>query len=103
MMAENKSTSAKPGFADVPIQKGTGKGLDLHVANFLDCMKTHSKPNCDIETGAHIARFSQMGNIAYRLGRKLEWDDQKEEFKNDPEANALTKAEYRAPWSLPKV
>jgi predicted dehydrogenase len=103
VMAENKSTSAKAGFEDVPVQKGTGKGLELHVANFIDCIKTRNKPNCDIEIGAHIARFSQMGNIAYRLGRKIVWDVEKQEFLNDPEANALTKTEYRAPWALPKV
>lgn len=103
VMAENKSTSAKAGFTDLPEQKGTGKGLDLHVANFIDCMKTRSKPNCDIETGAHIARFSQMGNIALRLGRKVNWDPEKQEFLNDPEANALTKTEYRTPWELPRV
>ncbi len=100
---ETKSTSAKPGLKDLPIQKATGTGLDLHVANFIDCIKTRNKPNCDIETGAHIARFSQMGNIAFRLGRKIVWDGLKQEFENDPEANALTKAEYRAPWLLPKV
>jgi hypothetical protein len=44
-----------------------------------------------------------MGNIAYHLGRKIVWDAEKQEFYNDPEANALTRAEYRAPWSLPKV
>lgn len=38
-----------------------------------------------------------------RLGRKLFWDAEKQEFKNDPEANALTKAVYRAPWSLPVI
>jgi len=103
VMAENKSTGAKQGFADLPVRAGTDQGLELHVANFIDCMKTRNKPNCDIETGAHIARFAQMGNIAYRLGRKLNWDGEKQEFINDPEANALTKAEYRAPWSLPKV
>jgi len=103
VMAENKSTSAKAGFVDVPIQQGKGNGLDLHVSNFIDCLKTRNKPNCDIETGAHIARFSHMGNIAYRLGRKLNWDGVKQEFINDPEANAMTKAIYRAPWSLPKV
>ena len=103
VMAENKSTSAKEGFADMPIQKGTGTGLDLHTANFIDCIKTRNKPNCDVETGAHIARFSQMGNIAFRLGRKIVWDGEKQEFLNDPEANALTKANYRAPWALPKI
>jgi predicted dehydrogenase len=103
VMAEQKSTSAKAGFEDIPVKKGTGNGLDLHTANFIDCIKTRNKPNCDIEIGAHIARFSQMGNIAYRLGRKIVWDAEKQEFLNDPEANALTKATYRAPWSLPKV
>ena len=103
VMAEQKSTSAKAGFEDLPIKKGTGTGLDLHTTNFIDCIKTRNKPNCDIEIGAHIARFSQMGNIAYRLGRKIVWDPEKQEFLNDPEANALTKANYRAPWSLPKI
>ena len=100
---ETTSTSAKPGLVDLPVQKATGNGLDLHVANFIDCLKTRNKPNCDIEIGAHIARFSQMGNIAFRLGRKLFWDAEKQEFKNDPEANALTKAVYRAPWTLPVI
>ena len=103
VMAEQKSISAKVGFEDVPIKKGTGTGLDLHTTNFIDCIKTRNKPNCDIEIGAHIARFSQMGNIAYRLGRKIVWNPEKQEFLNDPEANALTKASYRAPWSLPKI
>jgi len=103
VMGETKSTSVKQGFVSVPIQPGGKKGLDLHVANFIDCMKSHNKPNCDIETAAHIARFSHMGNIAYRLGRKLNWDGEKQEFINDPEANAMTKATYRAPWSLPKI
>jgi predicted dehydrogenase len=103
VVPETKSTSAKEGYQGMPIQKGTGQGLDLHVANFLDCIRKGGKPNCDIETAAHIARFSQMGNIAYRLGRKLEWDGEKQEFVNDPEANLFAKAHYRAPWTLPTI
>lgn len=103
VIVETKSTSAKEGLVDLHFPRVTTPGLDLHVANFLDCLKSRNKPNCDIEIGAHIARFSQMGNIAYRLGRKIEWDPEKQEFRNDPEANALIKAQYRAPWSLPKI
>jgi hypothetical protein len=77
--------------------------LNLHVANFIDCIKTREKPNCDIEIGAHIARFAHLGNIAYRLGRRLNWDGDKQQFINDKEANAFVKAKYRAPWKLPKV
>lgn len=103
VIPETKSTGKKDGYEGMPIQPSTGKGLDLHVANFLDCVKTRNKPNCDIEIGAHIARFAHLGNISYRLGRKLEWDGDKQEFVNDAEANTYLKAKYRAPWELPKV
>ena len=103
VIVETKSTSAKEGLVDLHFPRATTPGLDLHVANFIDCLKTRNKPNCDIEIGAHIARFSQMGNIAFRLDRKIVWDSDKLEFSKDPEANAMMKAEYRAPWSLPIV
>jgi predicted dehydrogenase len=103
VIPETTSVSAKKGMEAVPVQKGTGKGLDLHVKNFLECMKTRAKPNCDIETGAHIARIAHLGNIAYRLGRQVYWDGDKQQFKNDAKADAYIKAHYRAPWELPKI
>ncbi|MCW0484297.1 Gfo/Idh/MocA family protein [Gaoshiqia sediminis] len=103
VIPETKSTSAKEGFAGLELQKVQGDGLDLHVRNFLDCIKNGKTPNCDIETGAHIARIAHLGNIAYRTGRKVFWNHEKQEFENDPEANELVKARYRAPWTLPKV
>jgi hypothetical protein len=42
-----------------------------------------------------------MANISYRLGRSLEWDAQTLTFKNDPEANAMMKRNYRAPFVVP--
>ena len=44
-----------------------------------------------------------LGNIAYKLGRKLAWDAEAETFKNDPEANALLSREPRRGYELPKV
>ena len=103
VIPEEKSVQKKEGFEGMPHQKSTGQGLSLHVENFLDCIKTREKPNCDIETGAHIARFAHLGNISYRLGRKLDWDGDKQKFKNDKEADAMASAHYRKPWALPKV
>jgi hypothetical protein len=37
-----------------------------------------------------------LGNIARWTGRKLAWDPEKEEFVNDPEANAYLKRAQRA-------
>jgi hypothetical protein len=86
----------------VPLNKSYGGGgLNLHVKNHLECIKTRN-PNCNasIEIGAHIAKFSQLGNIAYRTGKKLSWDGKS---FNDREADAYLMKEYRAPWEAPKI
>jgi predicted dehydrogenase len=85
----------------VPFQKAEGKGLELHVKNFLDCIKTRVKTNASIETGAHIAKLAHLGNIAYRTGRKIFWDAENNSIINDDVANRLTIPAYREPWKLP--
>lgn len=76
-----------------------------HVQNFIDCVKSRAKPNCDLETVGHPASvLCHAGNISARLGRKLTLDAATETFVNDAEANALRgRPEYRKPWVLPEV
>jgi hypothetical protein len=57
--------------------------------------------NAPIEEGALSSNLVHMANISYRLGRSLEWDAQTLTFKNDPEANAMMKRNYRAPFVVP--
>jgi len=86
----------------VPLSKGDGRGLKNHVKNHLECIaKRNPGTNASIEIGAHIAKFSALGNIAYRTGKKLVWDGTS--FTNDSDANKFLTPDYRAPWQLPKV
>jgi hypothetical protein len=86
----------------VALKKGTGEGLNNHVKNFLDCSKKRDRnTNASVEIGAHIAKFSHLGNIAYRTGKKLVWDGTR--FTNDEEANKLLVPNYREPWKLPRI
>ena len=103
VIPEKTGFGFKEGLEAVSYKASGARGLDLHVANFIDCIKTREKPNCDIETGAYIARFAHLGNISYRLNRKVFWDEEKQLFINDKEANELVKSNYRKPWTLPKV
>ena len=41
-----------------------------------------------------------LGNIAFRLGRQVKWDVEKEEIIGDKEAQRYVMREYRAPWKL---
>jgi len=87
----------------VPVQKNVGNGLDLHVRNFLDCLKnnTPEKLNAGIDIGRGVALVAQMGNIAYRTGEKVTWDDSKQLFATQT-ANALITPVYNNGYKLPK-
>lgn len=87
----------------IPKHGTADSGLDSHMVNFVECIKSREKPNCHAETGSLAAIVAHFGNIALKTGRKLYWDREKGQFKNDSQANGLLVPEYRAPYSLPKV
>jgi hypothetical protein len=94
--------NGKTRMEEVPLKKGTGQGLKNNVKNHLDCIASRNpKTNVNVEIAAHIAKFSAVGNIAYRTGKKLIWDGTK--FTNDTEANKYLVPNYREPWKLPVV
>ena len=94
----------KPKMERIALRKGNGKGLENHMANFISCIKNPGMtPNAHIGIGANIARVANLGNIAYKTGRRLYWDGTAAKFVNDPEADEHLKAKYRKPWELPKI
>lgn len=72
-----------------------------HMANFIECIRTRSQPNADIEEGHYSTLLAHYGNIAYRVGRRLRIDPETEGFVDDAEANGLVKRTYREPWVIP--
>jgi hypothetical protein len=44
-----------------------------------------------------------MGNIAFKVGRKIYWDPEAGGFKGDDDANALLTPGYHNGWALPKA
>ena len=88
----------------VPYQKKVDNGLDLHMQNFVEAIRTKNGNilNAPLEVGSHIAKFSQMGNIAYRTGKKIYWEKDKQRFK-EAEANKLLAAGYHNGYKLPQA
>jgi predicted dehydrogenase len=73
-----------------------------HVRNFIECIKSRSKPACPPETGRAAALHVHIPNIAARVREPmLIWDDVKTRFTNSEKANQLITPDYRQPWSLP--
>ena len=84
--------AAKP----VPTYKGHG-GI---YGDFLHCVKTREKPFRDIELAVNTVALSHLGIIAYTLQRSLKWDQAKQEFPGDEEANRFLDRARREPWQL---
>jgi predicted dehydrogenase len=106
----NKFTTNPPDFVnDAPdpavAEKWEGDGWVAkgHVENWFDCIRDRTKPNADVEIGHRTASLCQLLVITRKLGRRLHWDPDQEQFVGDEEANALLDRPRRDGWKLPDL
>lgn len=98
--AESKAYR-KGAKAEIEPKKGTGgDSTALHARNFLDCVRSRAKCNCDIETAHRDTSAALIGNIAFKTKSLLEWDGKSEKFTNNTEANKHLSYEYRKGYRL---
>ena len=71
-----------------------------HTRNFIDCVKSRTKCNCDVLTGHISTSNAIIGHIALRTESYLKWDAKAERFINNEAANKLLSYKYRAPYKL---
>lgn len=86
----------------LPPRNGEG-GLDAHARNFIASIRGDETPNAPVAAAANTAVNAHLGNIALRVGRDVQWDAEKRQFVDDPEANKLVRPTYRDPWTFPSV
>ncbi len=80
-------------------EKGSSaQQFDLHVRNFLDCVKSRQRPIADVEDGHYTSVACHLANISFHVGRKIRWDPEKEEILGDREAASYLERPYRKPW-----
>jgi predicted dehydrogenase len=72
-----------------------------HHREFLDAIKSRTRCSCDVEYGHRLSNVPHMANIAFRTGRTLSWDNEREQFIDAPEADRLLARAYRVPYVLP--
>jgi predicted dehydrogenase len=87
-----------------PVMEGrSGQGsadTAFHARNFLDCVKSRAKCNCDTLTGHLSTTTTLIGNIAHKTKNYLEWDARAERFTNNESANRFLHYKYRTPYKL---
>ena len=70
-------------------------------AEWLAACKTGSPTGANFEYSGWLTEANHLGNVAYRVGKKLEWDPKTMKAKNAPEADKLIRCPYREGWKLP--
>ncbi len=64
------SPSGKAGESEEVRAKGTP---DLHMKNWLDCVRSRKDPNATVEEGHYGAMACHIGNLAYRRKARIAW------------------------------
>jgi myo-inositol 2-dehydrogenase/D-chiro-inositol 1-dehydrogenase len=68
------------------------------AGNWLECIKSRKEPISPVEIGHRACTVCLLSNIAMHLGRKVNWDPEKERFINDDQANSMISRPQRAPY-----
>ena len=74
------------GAGEVPAQalkseRGFAYATDLHVANFLACVRSRKQPTAPIALGFQSTLVLQMANLSLRNGRRVSWNANGQEIE----------------------
>jgi hypothetical protein len=58
-------------------EKGSGWATDLHVQNFLECVRTRRTPVAPMKLAFQAALVVQMANLSLKHGRRIRWTGDK--------------------------
>ena len=71
-----------------------------HHAEWIQAAKTGSATTCNFGYSGALTESVLLGNVAYRVGKKIDWDPTALQAKNCPEAAPYVRPAYRKGWSL---
>jgi predicted dehydrogenase len=71
-----------------------------HHQEWINACKTGAPTTCHFGYSGLLTEANHLGNVAYRVGRKIEWDTKNLRIPNAPETEKYLGREYRKGWSL---
>ena len=57
-------------------ETGFGFATELHVQNFLECIRTRKTPTAPMALGFQAALVVQLANLSLKQGRRMKWNPQ---------------------------
>jgi len=75
------------------------RGVDHHKEWIAGC-KVGLPTMSNFDYAARLAETVLLGNVALRVGKRIEWDAEKMQVKDCPQAESLISRPYRDGWTL---
>ena len=71
-----------------------------HHREWITACKTGSSTTCPFDYSGPLTEAALLGNVAYRVGKKLDWDWKRLKATNCPEADPYLQHRYRKGWKI---
>jgi predicted dehydrogenase len=55
-------------------ERGFGYATELHVRNFLECVRTRQRPSAPVEIGFQACLVALLANLSLERGRRIKWN-----------------------------
>lgn len=71
-----------------------------HHLEWLEACKSGEKTSCNFDYSGALAQTVLLGNVAYRSGKKIRWDAERQRITNTREADTFVDPPRRKGWEL---
>lgn len=100
LLVEGTKLYPQKDFAAFKLPEPTLPRRDEIHADWLRAIKEGGQTGCHFGYAGPMTEAYLLGNIALKVGRKIEWDPVGMKIPNCPEANQYVKRTYRSGWEL---
>jgi predicted dehydrogenase len=71
-----------------------------HHREWVEAIKSGGPTTCNFDYSGALTEAVLLGTVAYRTGKRIEWDAENLKITNAPETQPLIHKEYRKGWTL---
>jgi predicted dehydrogenase len=69
-----------------------------HHKEWIEACKTDGPTTCNFDYSGALTEAVLLGNVAFRVGHKIEWDAENLRVKNSKDADKFLRPHYRKEW-----
>lgn len=90
-------------FADLKRPEPFIPRVKSHYADWITACKEGTTGSANFDYSGWLTEANHLGNVAYRVGKKIKWDPVNMKATNAPEADPMIHCPRRSGWELPEV